>query len=229
MTRVLTRAPIYRSGLTRLLDELEVIERVDSGAAFAEKLAQWVDFRHAITLHGIHNAPPAELARPSLHSSVHSTLTAELQQRRLRLSASIQLPLPSVDWGLKASNAYEPLRRHHLARQQEMALQVRQLRAKVRGALRSASRRLQKLATLDAAFEHMLGERESKLFSSVPVLLEKRFRRLHKAHAQDTDPTWFPAFGNALQATLLAELEVRLHPSMGLIEAYNEEMKNHHE
>jgi hypothetical protein len=27
---------------------------------------------------------------------------------------------------------------------------------------------------------------------------------------------------------LLCELEVRLHPAMGLIDAYNDEMKNHH-
>ncbi len=229
MTRVLTRAPIYRSSLTRLLDDLGVVERLDSGAAFAEKLGMWLDFRHAITLHGIHNTPLTAVMRPAHQPSAHAAMSTELTRRRALLTASIQLPLPSLDLSLKASTAYEPYRRHHLARQQEMTLQVRQLRAKVRGTLRSASSNLQKLATLDATFEHMLGERESKLLSTVPALLEKHFKRLHKEHAPSADTTWLSSFGKALQAALLAELEVRLQPSAGLIEAYNEEMKHHHE
>jgi hypothetical protein len=36
-------------------------------------------------------------------------------------------------------------------------------------------------------------------------------------------------FGATLQSALLSELDVRLQPAMGLIEAYNDEMKNRHE
>ena len=144
------------------------------------------------------------------------------------LTASIQLPLPTLDLSLKPATAYEPYRRHHLARQREMELQLRQLRSKLRGLLRGVSASLQKLVDLDAAFEQMLSERESKLFSSVPALLEKHFKHLLKEHAQDDPSLWLPAFGKTLEAALLCELEVRLHPAMGLIDAYNEEMKNHH-
>ena len=228
MTRALTRAPIYRSSLTRLLVDLDVAERVDSSTAFAEKLGLWVDFRHAITLHGIHSAPaPTRPARQTAHKG--GAMAAELARRRATLTASIQLPLPALDLSLKPGTAYEPYRRHHLARQREMALQMRQLRNQIRGTLDEGSPKLQKLAALDAAFEHMLSERENHLFATVPALLEKHFKRLLKEHAQDTEPTWLTPFGKALETALMTELEVRLQPTLGLIEAYNDEMKNHHE
>jgi hypothetical protein len=227
MTRVLTRAPIYRSSLTRLLVDLDVVEGMDAGAAFAEKLGDWLDFRNAIRLHGIHSAPATGKLAPK-PNLLKDALSAELARRRSVLTASIQLPLPSLDLSLKPSTAYEPYRRHHLARQREMELQLRQLRSKLRGLLHGVSTGLQKLVDLDATFEQMLSERESKLFSSVPALLEKHFKHLLKEHAQDDPALWLPAFGKTLQAALLSELEVRLHPAMGLIDAYNEEMKNHH-
>jgi hypothetical protein len=227
MTRVLTRAPIYRSSLTRLLVDLDVVEGMDAGAAFAEKLGDWLDFRNAIRLHGIHSAPATGKLAPK-PNLLKDALSAELARRRSVLTASIQLPLPSLDLSLKPSTAYAPYRRHHLARQREMELQLRQLRSKLRGLLHGVSTGLQKLVDLDATFEQMLSERESKLFSSVPALLEKHFKHLLKEHAQDDPALWLPAFGKTLQAALLSELEVRLHPAMGLIDAYNEEMKNHH-
>ena len=36
-------------------------------------------------------------------------------------------------------------------------------------------------------------------------------------------------FGATLQSALLSELEVRLQPALGLIEAYNDEMKIRHD
>ena len=36
-------------------------------------------------------------------------------------------------------------------------------------------------------------------------------------------------FGTTLQSALLSELEVRLQPALGLIEAYNDEMKIRHD
>lgn len=170
---------------------------------------------------------PATAARGS--RTLQDALNAELARRRSVLTASIQLPLPGLDLSLKPATAYEPYRRHHLARQREMELQLRQLRNKIRSLLSGVSPSLQKLAALDAAFEHMLSERESKLFSTVPALLEKHFKQMLKEHAQDDPPHWLRTFGTTLQSALLSELEVRLQPALGLIEAYNDEMKIRHD
>jgi Protein of unknown function (DUF3348) len=227
MTRVLPRPPIYRSNLTRQLAELALLEHVDSTEGFAEKLGWWVDFRQAITLHGIHSTPSAA-QRLRNKADPGEKMQAELTRRRTLLTAAIQRPLPVPDLSLPPAKAYEPLRRHHLLLQRDMGLQTQQLRSHVRGLLSGVSPSLQKLIELDAAFEHMLSERESQLFSTATALLEKHFKQLLKLHVQDPPTSWLPAFGHDLQTALLNELEVRLHPAAGLIEAYNEEKTSRH-
>jgi hypothetical protein len=111
------------------------------------------------------------------------------------------------------------------------------LRVNVREALAKASPRLKKLADLDATLEKILRDRESKLLSKVPVLLKKRFEQLFKAHqqtlvdAQQADNPagwteaggWLARFCNDMQMLLLAEMELRLQPTMGLIEAFKQD------
>ncbi|HSN78880.1 MAG TPA: DUF3348 family protein, partial [Rhodoferax sp.] len=66
-------------------------------------------------------------------------------------------------------------------------------------------------------------------------LLEKRFHQLRNSHQQSlVDPQqaghlaaplqpagWLAGFGEEMQTVLLAELDVRLQPALGLIEAFN--------
>ena len=81
------------------------------------------------------------------------------------------------------------------------------------------------------------GTREQQLMGTVPVVLERRFEQLRTAHAlgraaaqQPDDPAawrqpcgWLHRFGQELEAALLAELEVRLQPVTGLMEALRNE------
>lgn len=132
---------------------------------------------------------------------------------------------------------YEPYRRYYLAHQHDMELKVRPLRTKVRNVLAKASPALKQLADLDAALDAILCERESKLLSTVPALLEQRFKQLFKEHQQrlaDSEQTdhsefwmkpggWLARFCHELQTVLIAELDVRLQPTVGLIETLNNE------
>jgi hypothetical protein len=107
----------------------------------------------------------------------------------------------------------------------------------VRDALARSSPALKKLAVLDATLENILSDRESKLLSTLASLLEKRFTRLFKAHQQalvavqqaDHPERWMEAgawlarFCTELQTVLLAELDLRLQPIVGLIETFNNE------
>ena len=133
--------------------------------------------------------------------------------------------------------AYEPYRRLHFAHQREMDLAVRPLRTLVREALSRASPALRQLASLDATLDRILSDRERTLLSTVPSLLEKRFGQLLKAHQQALTESgqvddaavwmqpggWLAGFGKEWQAVLLAELDVRLQPIVGLIEAFSNE------
>ena len=89
------------------------------------------------------------------------------------------------------------------------------LRGHLRQTLAQATPRLAQLAALDAVLDQMLGGREQKLLAGVPAWLKARFEQLRQSHPDD----WPPLFEHELQQTLLAELDLRLQPLLGLVEA----------
>ena len=225
-TRAVTRNHFHNSELLRLLAELRVIEAPDSAKEFAENLGQWVGFAEAITLHGIHSAAQghalgAQPPWPATSSDAATVLGDELRRVQAKLTTIILKKSGQIE----DVNHYAPCRQSHLACQRDMEAQVRQLRAKVREIVALASPALKHLATLDAAFDAILLEREKKLLSTLPALMERRFQSLRTAHhdQQNQPPTWLPGFCHALQTVLLAELDLRLQPTLGLIEAFNDQ------
>lgn len=250
MTRTLTRTNFNSSKLTRTLADLGVLDPKDASDALAEKLGQWISFTDAISLSAVPKANPVELAL-GVPSSVTVSLGQEFARQRGALESSmthngasttgktpIELPRPQPGASLEEASAYAPYRRYHQAHQRNMELKVRPLRAKVREAVAKASPRLKPLAMLDATFEQVLSDNETRLLSTVPALLEQRFKHLLQTHQQSlaeqprTDNIdlwmkpggWLGRFCNELQTVLLAELDLRLQPSVGLIEALHSEM-----
>jgi hypothetical protein len=148
----------------------------------------------------------------------------------------IKLPAPILDLPLDLRAAYAPYGRFYEAHQRDMEMTVQPLRVNVRAVLAKTSPTLRKLAELDAMFEKILRDRERQLLSKVPVLLKKRFEKLFNAHQQKLVDTqqpdnpagwmqtggWLARFCKDMQMLLLAEMELRLQPTMGLIEAFNE-------
>ncbi|MEO8120851.1 MAG: DUF3348 domain-containing protein [Rhodoferax sp.] len=256
MTRALTRTNFHSSKLIRVLSDLAVVDAVEPGTAFAEKLGLWLNLHDAITLCAVLNEstagqPPTQLGvksvasvalgkefariRASLVDSITKSATPNLGKSRL------ELPMPKPGVSLEDATDYEPYRRYYSAHQRDMDSSVRPLRFKVREVLAKASPALRQLAALDATFDAILCDRESKLLSKIPLLLERRFAQLLKAHQQvlvDTqqvdDPAlwmkagaWLARFCHELQTALVAELDVRLQPTVGLMEAINHEMTKH--
>ncbi len=133
------------------------------------------------------------------------------------------------------STSFTPHRSRYFAKQQAMELGIGPLRARLRTALTARSPALAQLAAVDAVMEQVLGEQERSLLSSVPVLLEKHFERLRQAHLatlapiapDDAQPPaeaaeaapWLAEFRRHMQSVLLAELDLRLQPVEGLLEA----------
>jgi hypothetical protein len=118
---------------------------------------------------------------------------------------------------------------------------LRTLRSQVRAQLAQSNPALQQLATLDAAFEGILVEREALLLAKVVKLYEKRFAQALKQHIQSKSkgeypsappsPTatadhpgcWLAPLQEAMRNALLAELDTRLQPTLGLLEALQQE------
>jgi hypothetical protein len=234
----------------RVLAELALLETADQGAAFAEKLGLWVAFTDAITLCAAHNASPASAAAPATQDGARVTAADTFNRARIALEqALIQsatpkgskarngLPIPNLQLPINAKSAFEPYRRYYQAQQREMETGVAAVRDQVRAVLAKASPALQQLAALDAALNGILNERESRLLAHIPSLLEKRFAQLLQEHQQrlaDTQQTdnpafwlnpggWLTRFCAELQTVLQAELDLRLQPALGLVEAITNE------
>jgi hypothetical protein len=247
MARALTPTNLHRSDLIRALTDLAVLDVGESGNAFAEKLAEWLGLNDAITLRAIHTttqqgnlakADPRSgaamrdafsQAKAALSDSITQTLSAK--GTRTRLALPVLAPTVPLD----AASAYEPFRRYHLAHQRHMDSRIGPMRTDVRHSLGLASPALRSLAELDAVFDRVLREQEGKLLARLPSLMAQRFGQLHKLHLHTLAQTqqadqpafwmapggWLGRFCHELQTVLLAELDFRLQPTLGLIEALN--------
>ncbi len=249
MAQTLTRTSFHSSKLIRVLADLSVLDSVTPGAAFAELVAQWVDFKHAIGLSAVHSAPASATASAasgpacaSLHddfAKARSSMERGIANAGAPSNGRSRNPLPTPMPGASVdeARAYTPYRRYHQAQQRELEMNVGSLRAKVREGVAKAAPKLEQLVALDAAFDGILSEREAKLLATLPTLLERRFNHLFKAHAQSLADSqqadqpdrwcqrggWLAGFHNELQAVLLAELDLRLQPTVGLLEALHNE------
>ena len=239
MTRVLPRTHFHSSRLVRVLADLAAVKPVPHGAALAENLGLWVDYTDAILLCAVHNASPAPASAAGTGTSAPAPAsvaeTFERQHAALEHAITQSQP-PALDASAVASGsareisaAFEPFRRYYQAQQRDMQAGINALRAKVREALARHSPALRQLATLDASFESILRERETRLLSGVPQLLRQRFIQWLKTQTVEPAPAGRPPratltpFGKELHTVLLAELDLRLQTTRGLVEALLQE------
>ena len=244
------RTSFNSSRLVRLLADLPSKDGAESKKSFAERLGEWLDLNDAITLSGVVNARAGSASdtRPRATSQAPEAVQEEFASVRTALVDSIttdgvfkagktriKLPTPAPGAPIEAAASYLPYRRYYLAQQREMDSSIGLLRAKVRQALATHSPVLHQLAALDGVLAKAMGERERDLLLTIPLLLEKRFNQLRQTHLQALadrqqadDPElwlqpggWLAAFCRDMQGVLLAELEVRLQPVVGLIEAFS--------
>ena len=239
MTRSSPGTNFNSSRFVRFLAELSIVDAAESKQAFAERLGQWLDFADAIALHAAHGNAAAQRGGGAESST---ELANEFAAARAAWASSIaascaKWPTLAAAADLDPAAAYAPYRRFYSAQQGEMDVAIRPWRNKARRALAQAGSKFGQLASLDGALDKILGARERQLLATVPVLLERRFALLASAHrqrlaetGQPDDPArwgapggWLADFGKELTIVLLAELDLRLQPTVGLIEALSNE------
>lgn len=172
----------------------------------------------AIAGRGRHPASP--------QPAVVERLTKELADSRRALARRIEAWADDVEFDGEA--AFEPLQNAWLGVQRKVAATSRQLRDKVRKAMKDQGPALAHLAELDAVFDHTMASYTSQCFAAVPKELEQRFQTLQNADrpAPDADD-WLHRYCEDAQNLLLAELDVRLEPVLGLLEACHNQMSEH--
>lgn len=253
MTRVLPRNRLHTSALLHFLTEKGMAGVAADPGDVGQRLGDWLDFRQAIALQGFFGsldnpstapafAPPARVRVDAavLHARF-AQVRAALEQSILRGSAPapgmprIEMPSTALTHPIDARSAFDPFRRYFSAHQRQMETVIRSLRAQLRGMLDKGSARHQRLAALDALFENILLEREARQLGLIVTGFEKRFARALKAHLKQLheaaacdEPAppsqdWLAPLCDDMHTALLAELDLRLQPVQGLIEALTPE------
>jgi hypothetical protein len=205
----------------RLLARLAALDVTAPGQSLPDRLGQWLDWNHALSLAA---ALDGEAATPEAASPVPDDLHAECARARETLAAAIKDdPLLAPGAPAPAESGYGAFHQACLARQRAMQATVGRLRGKLRDALAQspqehpAQARMTRLAEVDAVMEAALTPREHTLLARVPELLGRRFERLRATgHGSST---WLDGFRRDMQSVLLAELDLRFQPVDALLAA----------
>jgi len=132
---------------------------------------------------------------------------------------------------LNPQDAVAPYRLHHATQQRALAGRVATFRTRLRAQLSEAGPALAQLAAYDAVFDRALAEAEQQRLSGLSALLVQRGLDLQArqpsepgepADADAWPPVgWRATFWADVQRLLRAELDLRLQPVLGLLEALN--------
>lgn len=182
-------------------------------------------------------AQDTERARNALLQAAEPPKVAPPNNTRSR--SALPVPRPPASGKAADMPEFAPFRQRYLAHQRSMELKLPPLRERYRRVLTHADARLRQLAELDAALEHILGARERALLSKVPALLERRFEHWRAtlgaeaalepandqagmtpaSRAMQTVPRWLASFSQDFQEVVRAEVDFRMAPITGLMEA----------
>jgi hypothetical protein len=243
MVHVSRRAGVTGSTLVSLLAQLTDLEVPASSEALADRLSRWLGWTDAVSLSTALNGGPAKAAvgQPAERASPGDDAGA-VERVRSALAKSVVEDGPFATTNMVPSDGrgdarthvrkppaamaedFATYRRHYVFSQQAMELGIAPLRTRLRAKLAARSADMARLAAVDAVMEQALGPHERSLLSTVPVLLEKHFARSRpESLATPPDdspaPAWLQGFRQDMQTVLLAELDIRMQPVEGLLEA----------
>lgn len=230
MTQASPHVTQHHSRLIRFLSDLRLAEQDLSYRDFGERLGLLLNFADSILLADTLKVLPRQ---PVLAESDDRDLKAVFLRTQATLVSSVaascagaevsnRLRWPVVQPG--TAPLFDPYQRFYVAHQRELDLGVRALRQQVRDALRTVSAPLAQLATLDGVMEDVLWNHSRRFFAVIPRFLQQRFNHLM---GESVTVTKLHQFRRETQSLLLAELETRLQPVMGLIEAFEQEATHH--
>jgi hypothetical protein len=232
------RSDIDSPKLVRLLGAQSGVPGERPGGDVAERLGRWLNAFDAVGLQAAHQSIRgirSIAVRTTARTASAEALANELQRVRSTLAHAIaQDPVPFAIPKLVrgapgdpsalptvADAGYAPYQQRHLKLQRQMEQLIAPLRDHVRQALSQSSVRLRQLAALDAVLEQVLAPREQTHLPAVATLLQRRFEQLRRADQQPAESSadWREAFRKEWTQALLAELDLRLEPVAGMVDA----------
>ena len=244
LARDLRRPPLTGSAFTRTLASLNDDLAPAAPDAFAQRLAQWFDWTHAFSLSAALGEANAHADAPAFGGQ--GALSADEREFARVRAALTKATADAPNGGAETRRVNRPLagavapaetpvdfatyRQRYAACQLAMETQIVPLRRRLRSSLADRSAALAKLAELDIVMEQVVGAQERALLATVAARLEPRFDQLRGA--QDTSSgfpvqpgPWLERFRQEMRGLLLAELDLRLQPVEGLLEACRQSLQ----
>ncbi|TDG14740.1 DUF3348 family protein [Seongchinamella unica] len=245
MTQALPQVSLGSSRLVRFLTDLSVSDTQVSHRQFTERLGQLIDFSDSITLSEAHaralkveNEDAGEfregITREFLRA--RSTIVQAAMRSFFPGSGPSRLKWPADDTvPAGADTATAPYLRFYQQQQGDIDSKIRGLHLRTRSAIAPLSVNLARICAIDEALADALASHSRRYLSATAKLLGQRLAFLYDQYQQhlDTDiepqAAWLETreqYRREAQGLLLAEIEARLLPALGLIEALNEEIKD---
>jgi hypothetical protein len=162
------------------------------------------------------------------------------------VAGHLKLPILKPGVALTQLATFEPYRRFYLSHQREFEYKIQRLQFRVRDLLADISNELAQLCLMDDVIRDILVPHTRKYIATIPKLLGKRFEthlqsylsqapeaqaaiqseQLNEALLSEWTASngWLNNFCQEMQGLLLAELEFRFLPVLGLIEAVDEQV-----
>jgi hypothetical protein len=187
-------------------------------------------------------------ARAAMLAFIIDSFTLEGDEGARVGTSPFILPRPNRDTLNDPNAGFVAYQRFYSLHQSEMDHRVLTLRRQLQQIMSGRSTELAQLATLDSSMAETMVDFSRRTFAGVSYLLAKRFYYLHQQYRDtqaenvDVNPesansaqdeavrclqkgAWLDRFIREMQAILLAELELRLMPVIGLIEALEFEVE----
>jgi hypothetical protein len=232
------RAIFSGSSLVRLLANLDLADGLppdaDPGHGAqpndAERLGSWLDWTDAIALSAVLNQGGSDRSLAVRGQAAPQTTAVAATVEACQRVRDDLVKLATADVGYTAgTRSARPLdfssyRSDYQAHQRAMEAAIGPLRERVRAALSDQTPSMARLAALDAVMDQALRPRERQLLAALPGRLEKHVERLQLAagsvafSAPDT-VALHQRCHREMHRLLLAELDFRLEPVEGMVEA----------
>ncbi|MCK9686952.1 DUF3348 family protein [Scleromatobacter humisilvae] len=239
LARDVRRTPLTGSAFIRTLASLQGVAAPAAPDAFAQRLAQWFDWTHAFSLSAALGDAGARSDVPTFGGQ--GALQAD-EREFARVRAALQKAIAEAPDGAPAPRRvnrpiagaaaaaevpvdFATYRQRYTACQLAMETQIVPLRRRLRSSLADRSAALAKLAELDIVMEQVVGAQERALLATVGARLEPRFDQLRAAQGDASPGPWLERFRQEMRGLLLAELDLRLQPIEGLLEACRQSLQ----
>lgn len=216
------------SGLADLLESWAPVDGRPTRQDWIQHWSAWIGPLDAIALSGalsevryaMRVLPAKPVAKDAdlgqAYRLLRNDLLAFICTPAIPQARGIARPLPVVPGAavVAVEEDFGSYKQRYLDIERRIEWRVGPFRQHCRQVLTHTNTRLSQLARLDAALENMLNLRSESLLARVPGVLERRFTQ-HRNKGSAAS-----AFEQDFQAAMVAELDFRLEPVAGLVEAW---------